>query len=275
MGTQTVAAVSLSAPGPTLAIDANSRWSLLERARAGRITWLGPLLVVTARSILLILAQVFTALLVWTRSRTWSFEVAGKWWTVYGTLVDLGCLVLMKIFIRGEGLRLRDLISPLPRLRRRDLLEGFVYFLLVFPFFLLAAPLSSRLLYGSSQGPIHPGILMERSLPLWAVIYSLSVWWMIWSPTEEMTYQGYALPRFEVLCGRRWLALLAVGFWWALQHSFIPLILDWKYVLWRFLAFVPGVLLFMLMYLRTRRLPPLILAHWPMDISAVLLTVKF
>ena len=65
-----------------------------------------------------------------------------------------------------------------------------------------------------------------------------------------------------------------VAFWWALQHSFFPLILDWHYKAWRFLAFLPGVIVFAVIYLLNRRLPPLIVAHWPMDIFAVLLTVK-
>ncbi|PYX32599.1 MAG: hypothetical protein DMG77_03445 [Acidobacteria bacterium] len=73
----------------------------------------------------------------------------------------------------------------------------------------------------------------------------------------------------------RWIAISIVGFWWALQHSFLPLILDWKYVAWRFLAFLPGVVVFMLSYLKLRRLLPLIVAHWPMDILAILITLKF
>ena len=44
---------------------------------------------------------------------------------------------------------------------------------------------------------------------------------------------------------------------------------------WRFLAFLPGVIVFAVIYLLNRRLPPLIVAHWPTDIFAVLLTVKF
>src|SRR5438445_656033 len=68
---------------------------------------------------------------------------------------------------------------------------------------------------------------------------------------------------------------MSLGFWWALQHSFLPLILDWKYVAWRFLAFLPGVVVFMLSYLKLRRLLPLIVAHWPMDILAILITLKF
>jgi len=118
-------------------------------------------------------------------------------------------------------------------------------------------------------------MLTGRVLPLWGVVYSFSVWWLVWSPTEEMTYNGYALPRIEVLCGSRWRAIAIVGFWWALQHSFIPFILDWKYVVWRFVGFLPGVVAFTLIYMRIRRLPPLILAHWMMDFSALFFTLQF
>ena len=60
-----------------------------------------------------------------------------------------------------------------------------------------------------------------------------------------------------------------------LQHSALPLIADWRYIVWRFGAFVPGVLVSILIYRRTRRLAPMIVAHWPMDIAAAIFTVRF
>ncbi|MGA8343146.1 MAG: CPBP family glutamic-type intramembrane protease [Candidatus Sulfotelmatobacter sp.] len=176
--------------------DANLRLALTKRASTGRLTWSGPLLLITGRSVLMIAAQAFVVCLSW-------------------------------------------------------------------------------LIYGSTHPPTFAGMLSARALPLWGVAYSLSAWWLVWSPTEEMTYNGYALPRIEVLSGGRWKAVAIVGFWWALQHSFLPFILDWQYVAGRFFAFLPGVVAFMLIYLRLRRLPPLILAHWAMDISAVFFTLQF
>ena len=102
-----------------------------------------------------------------------------------------------------------------------------------------------------------------------------SLFWLIWSTTEEMTYNGYALPRLEALCGNRWIALAIVGACWALQHSFIPFVLEWRYVVYRFISFLPGDIVFGLLYLRLRRLPPLVVAHWTMDISAILYTLQF
>ena len=141
------------------------------------------------------------------------------------------------------------------------------------PKFFLGSVLSSLLVYGSPGPHLGPGELFGRHLPLWAMIYSVSGWWIIWSATEEATYQGYVLPRLEALLRRPWLALMIVGFWWALQHSALPLILDWRYIVWRFGAFLPGVIVAMVIYRRTRRLAPLIISHWPMDIVAAVATL--
>jgi hypothetical protein len=254
--------------------DANSKSALTARRSQGQLTWAGPLLLVVGRSVLILAAQAVVACGLWLRSGSWCWDAAAKWWTVYGTLVDVGCLTLMAVYTRKEGIRLRDLIGPVRLRWGRDLFLGAGILLLVFPFFLLAAPAANWLVYGGGQPPAFAGLAAGRVLPLWGVVYSFSVWWLIWSPTEEMTYQGYALSRLEVLFGSRWKAVAIVGFWWALQHPFLPFILDWKYVVWRFLAFLPGVVVLTLLYLKVRRLPPFIVAHWPMDIFAVFLTLK-
>jgi hypothetical protein len=130
-------------------------------------------------------------------------------------------------------------------------------------------------LYGTTPLPAFAGLAAGRVLPLWAVVYSCSIWLLIWSPTEEMTYQGYALPRFEVLFRSRWKAIALVSFWWAIQHPFLPFILDWKYFAWRFLMFLPSMVVITLLYLKIRRLPPFFLAHWSMDSIALFMTIKF
>ena len=266
-------------PAERHAAEANGKFALTERARRGQLTWAGPWLIVTGRSVFMLAAQTVVAGLYLVRFQSWSWSgswnAAAKWWTVYGTLVDAGCLSLMGTFMRREGIHLRDVIGRVRLRWGRDLFLGLGLFVLVFPFFGLAAPAASWLVWGSPQPRLYPGLLAGRALPLWGVVYSLSLWWLIWSPTEEMTYQGYALPRFEALFGSRWKAIAVVSFWWALQHSFLPFILDWRYVAWRFLAFLPGVVVFTLLYLKVRRLFPFFVAHWPMDILAVLITLKF
>lgn len=254
---------------------ANSQAEIETRMAQGNLSWAGPLVLVTGRTVLAVVAQGIVACIYVLRRNPSPWQAAAPWWTIYGTLVDVGCLALMARFTRIEGIRLRDLVGRIHLRWGHDLFAGIGWFLVIFPFFMVGAPLGSKLIYGSTQPNLYPGLLAGRALPLWAVIYSLGIWWVIWSPTEEMTYQAYTLPRILTLSGSKWIAIPVVAFWWTLQHSFIPLILDWHYMAWRFLAFLPGVAVFILVYLLTRRLPPLIVAHWPMDILAVLITLKF
>lgn len=264
---------SASVEFPPHSAGLNSAAEIGKRVANGTISWIGPALLVTARTALLLLCQGLLALILFVRHHSVPWREAGDWWAVYGTLVDIGCLIGMRHFTRREGIRLRDLFGPIRMRWGRDVWLGLGFFLLIFPFFLAGSYAARLLLFGATDATVNAHLLRLHALPLWATIYSLSIWWMIWSPTEEMTYQAYALPRFEALSGRTWIAFLIVGFWWAAQHCALPFVPEWKFILFRFLAFLPGVLVAMLVYLRSgRRLAPLIVAHWPMDIAAASIT---
>jgi hypothetical protein len=250
----------------------NARSQIQERMAAGRIPWIGPLLLVMARSVLWLTLQSLLALIFLAMHRPAPLRTAGSWWMIYGTLSDLCCLLGMRYFTRREGIRLRDLIGPIKMRRGRDLFFGLGLLVLSFPLFIAGGYLAAWVAYGSMAKVPMELVWQRHTLPLWATAYSLTVWWIIQSATEEMTYQGYVLPRLVALTGRTWIAFSIVGFWWALQHCMIPFIPDWQYLAYRFVMMLPVLVMMMLVYLRIRRLSPLILAHWPMDIAGAILT---
>jgi len=253
-------------------IQVNARSQIKERAAAGRIPWTGPLLLVAARSVLWLTLQCLLALVFLALRRPHPMQAAGQWWPIYANLGDLGCLLGMRYFTRKEGIRLRDLIGPIRMRWGRDLFLGLGLLILAFPCAMFGSYLAQILVYGSLARTPVEFILQRHSLPLWATVYSLTVWWIIQSPTEDMTYQGYVLPRLEALTGRTWIAFSIVAFWFSAQHCMFPFIPDWRYVAYRSIMMLPIVLFAMLVYLRIRRLSPLILAHWPMDISVAIMT---
>ena len=241
------------------------------RNGADRLGW--TIILVAGRTILIVLAQAIFALVLLLRHHPSPWLAAAPWSTSSAPSPNRMPHTSGLVHPR-EGIGIRDLVGKIRLRRGHDIFAGLGWFLLVFPFF-GRRNLGARLVYGPAGPDIPMGLLQARALPLWAIFYSLSRWWMIWSPTEDMTYNGYAFPRLEVLFGRSWLAILVVAFWWTLQHCALPLIFDWKYILWRFCSFLPGVLVILLIYRRTRSLPPLILAHWLMDIGGALMTLKF
>jgi hypothetical protein len=226
-----------------------------------RITWAGPLTMVAARSVFALLAQgLMTLVFVWLRDPD-PFRAGTTWWQVTGTLVDLGCLALLFRLTRREGIRIRDLIGFARGKLGRDLLLGLGLLALAFPVVMIGGSMLSGLVVFGELQPEAPMQAAMKSLPLWAALYARMVWWVIWSFTEQLTYNGYALPRLQALTGRTWPAVLIVGFGWALQHAFLPFVPDLRVFLHLFLQMLPLVLAMQLIYLRIRRLPPLIIMH--------------
>src|SRR5205814_10348228 len=114
--------------------EPNSACAIQARLAEGRISWAGPLLLVTARSFLWMASQSSVALIFLIQHRPEPWRQATYWWTVCFTLCDLGCIIGLRHFTRKEGIRLRDLIGPIRMRRGHDLFLGLGFYLLAFPF---------------------------------------------------------------------------------------------------------------------------------------------
>jgi hypothetical protein len=239
------------------------------RLAAGRIPRYGPLLMLLARSTLILLAQGLALLLLRGFRVPNPVVEVRNWWPVYGTLVDIGCLGLLLWLTKREGIRLFDLIGVVKSKLFGDISRGVGLFLLIFPITIFGGGMLAMLIAYGQLNPAFPENTYIRTLPLLALLYSRIIWWPIWSATEEMTYNGYALPRLIAQTRSTWLSVAIVTFFFAIQHSFLMLA-GLQFGLYMFLTFVPLTIALQLAYLRIGRLPPLIVAHWLMDFSNVL-----
>ena len=93
-------------------------------------------------------------------------------------------------------------------------------------------------------------------------------------PVLALLAQGLTtLPRLQVISRSTWCPVALVALGWSLQHSFLPWI-DTRHGLYLFLAFVPLTIALQVVYLRVRRLTPLVIGHGLMDLSSVLLLLR-
>jgi hypothetical protein len=249
-------------------VPVNSQVSIQPRLAAGRIPRYGPMLMLVARPALILLAQGLTYLIFKLLDVENAAVSIRNWFSVYGTLTDLGCLALLLWLTRREGIRLLDLVGIVKSKLKKDIPLGFAIFIVVFPITIfLLGRLAMLIAYGSIN-PVFPEYTFIRTMPLLAVLYSRFLWWPLWSATEELTYNGYALPRLAAMTGKPWLAVLIVSFFYSLQHSILSLA-GFQYGLYMFLLFIPLTVALELIYLKLHRLPPLIVAHWLMDMTSV------
>ena len=247
----------------------NSSEALQSRAAEGQIPRYGPVLMLVARSAFILLAQGIMLLILRGLSVENPTVEVRNWWPVYGTLVDLGCLGLLLWLTRREGIRLLDLVGIVKSKLLTDIPRGLGLFLVIFPITIFGGGMLAMLIAYGQLNPAFPENTYIRTLPLLALLYSRILWWPIWSATEEMTYNGYALPRLIAMTKSKWLSVAIVSFFFALQHSFLMLA-GFQFGLYMFITFVPLTVAMELAYLWLRRLPPLIVAHWLMDFSNVL-----
>lgn len=238
----------------------NSRSAILQRRIAGALSWRGPVILLLARPTLAVVAQGLVAAAFAMRGSAEPWRAAAPWLPVYGSLIDAGCLALLWWFSRREGITLADLIGFDRRRLGRDILLGLA---LIVPglVFILAGNLTANFLIYGRLG--MPQIFVP--LPLWATLYGVIVFPLLWGVTEQTTYNGYVLPRFQVLFGSTAPAVAIVAFVWAAQHAVMPLTFDAKFILYRLVSPLPFSLFITLVYLRLRRIVPLATAHWLMD----------
>jgi membrane protease YdiL (CAAX protease family) len=185
---------------------------------------------------------------------------AVPWLPVYGSLIDIGCLCFLWLLARREGIALSDLICFDRKRFGRDVLLGIA---LIVPSLLLilTGNLASNLLVYGKLG--MPQIF--EPLPLWATLYGVLVFPLLWGITEQTTYNGYVLPRIQALSGSTGFAVAAVALVWAFQHAVMPLKFDAHFIAYRLLSPIPFSIFVTLVYLRMRRIVPLATAHWLMD----------
>jgi len=256
----------------------NSEAEIQHRVQSGGIGWWAPLALAPARTCLVLLVQGGLAGILWLRGNHSPWRAQAPWWTVSATVVDIGCLLLLWWRARSEGVRLLDLFGVDRSRLRWEALWGLALFLFLFPIAVGGGgSLASWLVYGTTHlrtASSAVGLISERHLPRWAVYYSLSIFWFVWSPTEQAFYQAYCGARLKALTGKTWVTVTVVGFWWATQHSMFPLVLDWRLILYRFLQFLPLVVIVQLIYLRMRSLPRMIFMQWPMDLIAAWMTLR-
>jgi hypothetical protein len=246
----------------------NSHDALLLRRDSGTLTWRGPALMLFARAACAVGAQGVVAAGFAVRGSSSPWRDAAPWLPVYGTLIDIGCLLLLWRLTHGEGIRLVDLVGFERSRLARDAWLGIALVPIGLLLILLGTYAGGWLVYRTLTPPF-----LFSPLPLPAALYGVVVWPFIWGLTEQMTYNGYLVPRFQVLCRRTSLAVALVAFVWSFQHVVMPVNADVKWVAFRLLSPVPYSLFQTLFYLRWRRLLPLALAHALMDGASVLLGV--
>jgi hypothetical protein len=221
-----------------------------------------PIVALGSRTVLFALWQALIAALyaLFRHRAPWDASVA--WWPLTATLTNLVSIALLLFWLRKEGAQFWSVFQFERTSWKHDLLLVLGVCALSAPAIVLPSYFLATALFGNAAAAVD---LYLRPLPLWAAGISLVGFPLTIALAELPTYFGYVMPRL----GRGWGAVVACAFFLGLQHATLPLLFDWRFILWRASMFLPfALLLGIVLRWRPRLLPYLVVVHGLLDLQA-------
>jgi hypothetical protein len=199
------------------------------------------------------------------------WRLAADWWLAWFGAVSVVNLAVLRLLMHREGRRLRDLYRFEREGRRTDLAWAAAAFVVSGPIALLPNVLVGQALWGTSQTAAD---LSFRPLPVVAAAILVLTFPVIHAMAELPTYFGYVMPRMAARTGWQWRAMLVPAIVLSTQHILLPLLIDWRFVVWRALMFLPfAVWIGFVVMRRPSTLPYLVVGHALLDLSLPILVL--
>lgn len=107
--------------------------------------------------------------------------------------------------------------------------------------------------------------MMIAPIPLWLAIINVLLLPVSTALAEDGLYLGCGVNQIK----NKYVAVLVPAFFFALQHSFIPVLFDFRYIIYRFLSFLPLTIILCHNYYKKRNPLPIMVGHAVIDIATV------
>lgn len=234
----------------------NSRAALYQLATRGQLNLGLVLTMLIARPALAFIIQTGVALFLGVLQFQDPWQMAVNWYGVYGVAADVLSLLLLAALLRTEDNRPGDLIGYQAERLPIDFVLSAVIFLVYLGIVFGTRWLLAGIFFPGGVPPAYTG------LPLWAVLFAALVRPLFWTLGSQLIYNGYSLPRLEVLFGSTPAAWLLVWLGWTLGTAVIPFTFEPALIFYQIFSTLPLALMMVTLYLVLRRLFPLLIGQW-------------
>lgn len=183
-----------------------------------------------------------------------------QWWSILVSGCNIVTLIIVLRICKAEQISFKKLINwKKGRTKGREFLVTIIA--------VVAIGIGGMYLAGFIVYAKFPYLaaMMIAPIPLWLAVINIFVLPITTTIAEDGLYLGYAVNRLN----SKWAAVFLPAFFYALQHSFVPLLFDWKYIFYRFLSFLPLTILFCFWYYKKRNPAPIMAGHFAINLATV------
>lgn len=188
-----------------------------------------------------------------------------KYWAFVVCLANIVCVLLLDRLLKREGARFWDFFKFSKGTRIKDFFTMSGLLLLVMPFAYFPNMFLGTAMFGGDY--MSAVKMLYQPLPMWAAIAAVVLFPLTMPLGELTTYFGYVMPRLELTTKSRALAIALPALLLSLQHAALPLILDYRFIIWRAFMFLPfAFIMVLIVRWRPRLLPYILVGHALIDI---------
>lgn len=196
-------------------------------------------------------------------------KIAGKelndisnWWTIVATAVNLITIVLLVLISKKNGMTYGELINY--KKGATKVKQIVIISIIVLLVGMGGMYLAGFICYGVIALP-----MMIAPIAKALVIINFFLLPVSTAFAEDGLYLGCGVNVIE----NKWVGIFVPAFFYALQHCFIPTLFDGKYIIYRFLSFLPLTIILCWYYRKKRNPVPIMVGHALIDLMTVSMVI--
>lgn len=182
----------------------------------------------------------------------------GHWWSMIAVAVNILTILMLIYVARRNGQTFWQLINYQKGQTRWTAI--LLVTLLVLVVGMAGMYMAGFLLYGNM---LYAPPVIIAPIAKWIAIINIVLLPVSTTFAEDGLYLGCGVNQIK----NKYAAILVPAFFYALQHCFIPTLLDGRYSAWRFLSFLPLTVILCWYYYEKRNPLPIMVGHAFIDLA--------
>ena len=185
-----------------------------------------------------------------------------NWWSIVATIVNIITILILLFVCKKMNITYKKLINY--EKGKTKIKQVIIVALIVLVFVSIGMNLAGLICYKVIP---YNAPMMAAPIPLILAIINFILLPLTVSFAEDGLYLGCGVNSFK----NKYLAILVPAFFYALQHSFIPTLWDVKYIIYRFISFLPLTIIFCYYYHKKKNPVPIMIGHAIVEVVSVIL----
>lgn len=185
-----------------------------------------------------------------------------NWWSIVATVINIVTIVILVMITRKMKSSYWKLINY--EKGKTKIKQVVVMSIIVLLVGTSGMYLSGFICYGVI--PYSPP-MMIAPIPMILAIINTIVLPLTVPFAEDGLYLGCGVNQIK----NKYLAIFVPAFFYAIQHSFIPLLLDGKFIIYRFLSFLPLTIILCWHYHKNKNPLPIMIGHALIEVASVVM----